>query len=294
MCQPLCQHSTTFSHTTLMIVRERIAKDVYVFTSREYAQVTAGAILTKEGAILIDTLFYPEETLEIKHFLEERLGLRVRYVINTHYHADHSQGTYLFPLARVVSHASCRALLDTTGRKGLAKTQAERRGFEEVRIILPTTTFNEAYHDLFLGSRHVRLLHMPGHSPDLTGVFLLKERILFASDNLMMLPTLFDGTYESLVSTLERIQTMSPDYIVQGHGEVLLRGGIPRAIKNDLAYLATIKEAVDNAIASGQDQSALADISVESCGKRRTLLEGVADELHLANLQRLYELQVNG
>lgn len=277
-----------------MIVRERIAKDIYVFTSREYAQVTSGAILTKEGAILIDTLFYPEETLEIKHFIEERLGLRVRYVINTHYHADHTQGTCLFPLARVVSHARCRELLDTTGREGLAKTKAELRGFENVKIVLPTTTFSDDYMDLFLGSRHIRLIHMPGHSPDLTGVFLLKERILFASDNLMMVPTLFDGTYESLVTSLERIRAMGPDYIVQGHGEVLLRGGIPRAIESDLAYLNAIKTAVEDVIASGKDQSALADISVESCGKKRTLLEGLADELHLANLQRLYELQING
>ena len=65
------------------MVRERIADDIYVFTSRRYAQVTAGAILTKEGVILIDTLFYPDESLAVKDFLEDRLGLKVRYVVNT-------------------------------------------------------------------------------------------------------------------------------------------------------------------------------------------------------------------
>ena len=74
------------------MVRERIADDIYVFMSRRYAQVTAGAILTKEGVILIDTLFYPEESQAIKEFLEQRLGLNIRYVINTHYHGDHTGG----------------------------------------------------------------------------------------------------------------------------------------------------------------------------------------------------------
>ncbi|MCZ7669582.1 MAG: hypothetical protein M5U34_21600 [Chloroflexi bacterium] len=50
------------------MVRERIADDIYVFTSKLYAQVTAGAVLTKEGVVLIDTLYYPEESKAIRDF----------------------------------------------------------------------------------------------------------------------------------------------------------------------------------------------------------------------------------
>ena len=99
--------------------RERVAEDIYVFTSELYARVTAGAIVTPDGAILIDTLPYPEETHEIKAFLEGRLQIPVRYVINTHHHADHTNGTCYFPNAVVVGHALCRQLLDTVGRSGL-------------------------------------------------------------------------------------------------------------------------------------------------------------------------------
>ena len=35
--------------------RERVADDIYVFTSEVYAQVTAGVIVSSDGAILIDT-----------------------------------------------------------------------------------------------------------------------------------------------------------------------------------------------------------------------------------------------
>ena len=87
--------------------RERVADDIYVFTSELYAQVTAGAVITSDGAILIDTLVFPEEARAIRHFLENRLGCPVRYVINTHYHADHTYGTCFFPEAQVAAHALC-------------------------------------------------------------------------------------------------------------------------------------------------------------------------------------------
>src|SRR5260370_28901676 len=102
--------------------RERVAEDVYVFTSELYAQVTAGAVIIQAGAILIDPLLFPDETRLIKNFIENRLNQPVRCVINTHYHADHTYGTYLFPDALVISHYKCFDLLDTRGRKGLEQS----------------------------------------------------------------------------------------------------------------------------------------------------------------------------
>jgi cyclase len=104
--------------------RERVADDIYVFTSDLYAQVTASAIITSAGAVVVDTLVYPEETRQIKRFVESRLGIPVAYVINTHYHADHTTGTCFFEGARVVSHSLCRSLLDKRGRESLEKSKA--------------------------------------------------------------------------------------------------------------------------------------------------------------------------
>jgi len=50
--------------------RERVSEDIYVFTSETYAQVTAGVIVTDEGAIVIDTLPFPFEGQEMKEFIE--------------------------------------------------------------------------------------------------------------------------------------------------------------------------------------------------------------------------------
>ncbi|GJM39868.1 MAG: hypothetical protein DHS20C20_01500 [Ardenticatenaceae bacterium] len=274
------------------MVRERIADDIYVFTSQSYAQVTAGAILTKEGVILIDTLFFPEETKAIKEFLEDRQGLKIRYVINTHYHADHTQGTYLFPEAQIVSHAMCRQLLDNVGRSGLKEAQAHNPDLEEVKIILPELVFREGVLNLYLGGKTLQLHHMPGHSLDLIGVYVTNNQILFASDNSMPVPTIFDGSYFALVNSMQKMLDLEPDTIVQGHGEVILRGEVKSVIQNDLDYLIKIKEEVSAVLQSSQSPDVLDAIDIESCGKSRIPLNGLVSDLHRANLYRLYaELQ---
>jgi len=271
------------------MVRERISDDIYIFTSRRYAQVKAGAILTKEGAILIDTLFYPDETRAIKDFLEKRLDQTVRYVINTHYHADHTQGTYLFPEARVISHTLCREFLDTAGRGGLARMKEQSPELEEVKIVLPDMIFDTGHINIYLGGKTVQMSPCPGHSPDIISVLVVNDRIMFASDNMMPVPTIFDGSYGDLVNTLESMQAMSLDSIVQGHGEVILRGEVQDLIESDLAYLSKIKEAVQGIVDQGDPLAMLEKVTIESCGKSRIPLNGFVTDLHQANLRQLYQ-----
>jgi cyclase len=276
------------------MVRERIADDIYVFTSNRYAQVTAGAVLTREGVILIDTLFYPEETEAIRDFLEKRLGMRVCYVVITHYHADHSVGSYFFPDAQIVSHALCRTLLDTTGRQGLDQMKSQSAEFGNAKVVLPGLIFDQGSLSLHLGGKTVRLIHLPGHSPDLVGVMVVNDRILFASDTLMPVPTIFDGSYEDLVHSLLSVREMGLDSAVQGHGEVILRGELRGVIASDLGYLAQIKEKVGELVAAGSSVAALKQIDIESCGKSRLPLNGFVSDLHQANLRKLYQDFSNG
>lgn len=276
------------------MIRERIADDIYVFTSRRYAQVTAGAVLTKEGVVLIDTLFYPEETQAIKDFLEKRLGHTVCYVINTHYHADHSTGTWMFPGARVVSHSRCRELLNTTGREGLKQMKTQMPEFQGTRVVLPDMVFHDGAMNIHIGGKTLRLYHFPGHSLDMIGVMVVNDRILFASDNSMPVPTFFDGSHRHLVRSLRTILEMDPANVVQGHGEVILRGEVETSLKDDLNYLELIREKVAEVVAKDQPLEAVETISIESCGKSRVPLNGLVADLHRANLRRLYEELRNG
>lgn len=271
------------------MIRERIADDIYVFTSKRYAQVTAGAILTKDGVVLIDTLFYPDESRAIRDFLQDRLGQRVRYVVNTHYHADHTTGTHLFPKATVIGHALCRDLLDDVGRSGLELTKQQYPEFADVEIVLPNLMVCSGSLDINIGGKTLHMMHLPGHSPDVIGVYVVNNATLFASDTMMPVPTVFDGNYDNMLASLRKILTYEPDTIVQGHGEVVLRGEVERVVQGHIDYLETIHERVEAIVKAGRPESALDEIKLESCGKSRIALNGLVVDLHKANMLKLYD-----
>lgn len=270
------------------MIRERVADNVYIFTSESYARVNAGAVVGSEWSVVIDTLAYPEESKEIHDFLEERLQSPVRYVINTHYHADHSLGTCWFSNAIVLGHTLCRQLLDTRGRAALKDAQRQNRGLLDVHIVLPDVIFDKGGLSIRIDKRTLQLLHLPGHSADGIGVLIVEDRVLFSGDIMMTLPYLVDGDYDVMVASMKQIPQMHLENLVQGHGEVILRGEVQSTVEGQLKYLANVHRYVKKAARRRDPEGYLATIDVESCGKSRILLNGLADELHTRNLFALY------
>jgi cyclase len=269
--------------------RERVADDIYVFTSELYAQVTAGAVITSEGAILIDTLVFPEEARAIRNFLEYRLNCPVRYVINTHYHADHTYGTCFFPEAQVVAHARCYDLLDSRGRSGLFHAQHATNELRDVQIVLPHMVFESGEMMLHVGNKTLELRPSPGHSPDTIVCLVREDRVLFASDTMMPVPYFVDGSHADFVRSLNALKNGGFENVVQGHGEVVLRGEVEEVIDGHLCYLDTLRSYVEAALERGQPPDVLDGVDIEACGKSRIPLNGLVQELHRANLRALYD-----
>jgi glyoxylase-like metal-dependent hydrolase (beta-lactamase superfamily II) len=268
-------------------MRERVAENVHVFTSELYAQVNAGVVVGPEWSVVIDTLAYPQETLEMRQFIENSLGSRVAYVILTHYHADHSLGTWLFPGAVVIAQRECRQLLDTRGRAALIEAQAANRDLREVQIVLPDIVVGEHPLSLRVGRKTLELVPLPGHSRDGLGVLLAEDRVLFSGDAMMPLPSLVDGDVETSAASLRKIPRMKLENLVQGHGEVILRGEILNAVRSNLVYLAAIDRYVHRQQRRKNPSPPADEPDVEAFGKSRILMNGLADELHRRNLQAL-------
>jgi len=275
-----------------MMQRERVTEDIFVFTSDLYVQVTAGVVVTTEGVVVIDTLLYPEETKQIKHFIDTRLNLPVRYVINTHHHADHTMGTCFFDGAQVISHRLCREILDTRGRDSLRRSQANATDFADVRLTLPDIVFDDML-TLRVGNKVFHLEHTPGHSPDGVVVSIEDDNILFAADTVMPIPYFVDGDFDDFLTSLEHLKKGSFENIVQGHGEVILRGEVEQRLQSDIDYLHKLRIAVDKALVSSPKpdkvQRALASIKVGACGKSHILLNGAVEQLHYQNVLTLAE-----
>jgi glyoxylase-like metal-dependent hydrolase (beta-lactamase superfamily II) len=271
-----------------MTQRERVADNVYFFQSDMYAQVTAGTVVGPSWAVLIDTLAMPDESLEIRNFIERDLSVPVRYIINTHHHADHSWGNCFFPGSTVIAHTLCREKLAKEGVEALRHAAVQSPAFRQVRIILPQITFSENILSLRVGKKTLTLMGLPGPSPDNVGVLIEEDRILFAGDAFMPLPYIVDGDIDETITSLKKISKLGLENIIQGHGDIVLRGEIDNAIKENLGYLSAIRKVVRRASHRKYPFELLDEVDVESCGKSRVLIGGLAVELHRRNLRALY------
>ena len=273
--------------------RERVSENVFWFQSEVYAQVTAGVIVGPQWAVVIDTLALPEETLGVREFIEHELGVQVRYVINTHYHADHTWGNCFFPGATVIGHAKCRELLIELGVPSLEAARKQNPNLRQVKIVPPHLTFASGELTMRVGKKNLVFSQTFGHSEDSISVLVEEDRVLFTSDAFMPLPYIVDGDVDELTASIKKIGKMGLENIIQGHGDIILRGEIDAAVKENLNYLNNIKKAVKSAGKRKNVDEYLDTITIESCGKSRVYLGGLAETLHRRNLRTLYR-QVNG
>lgn len=269
--------------------RERIAEDIFVFTSDLYAQVTAGVILTDEGAVVIDTLPFPQEAAELRAFVQRQSRQGVRYVINTHHHADHIYGNYLFPEAELLAHERCRKNLLRHGQRRLDEAAAQAQALADVRLRVPDVVFERGELVVHLGDKSLHMMLTPGHTDDSVSVLVKEDKVLFAADAVMPVPYIVFGDIETMENSLKFIEGMAVDSIVQGHGEVLLRGEIAETIETSIRYLEAIQQRVQAAVESGMSKESLQRIGIEECGKSRIPLNGLVQQLHIANLMHLYD-----
>lgn len=267
--------------------RERVSENVFWFQSEIYAQVTAGVVTGPQWAVVIDTLALPDETLGMREFIEHELGVPVRYVINTHYHADHAWGNCFFPSATIIAHAHCRDLLAERGVPSLDNARRQNPALRQVKIVLPHITFDSGEMTLRVGKKNLSIVPAMGHSSDGIGVLVEEDRILFAGDAFMPLPYVVDGDVDEIIASIKRIGRMGLENIVQGHGDIILRGEIDAAVKENLSYLSAIKKAARTASKRRSPEEFLDTIRIEDCGKSRVYLGGLAEGLHQRNLHAL-------
>src|SRR5512136_584609 len=267
--------------------RERISDDVYVFTSGLYAQVTASAIVTSAGAVVIDTLPFPGETQQVIEYVERRVP--IKYVIYTHYHADHTYGGYLFRNAQFIAHELCRDLMLTRGEAGLRLARTQNPSLANVQLRLPDIVFTGEM-SLRLGNKTFVLTHSPGHTPDGITVYIREDKVLFAADTVMPVPYVVDGDAPTMLKSLQVLKGMALENVVQGHGEIVLRGEINETINSSINYLNKMQLAVANALTANQTRDdMLREYDIESCGKTRIALNGLVQQLHAANLIATYD-----
>ncbi len=272
--------------------KERIGEQVFVFISDEYAQVTATVILTARGSIVVDTLLFPGEAEEVRSFAT-RGGRPISYLMNTHGHLDHVCCNYLYPDVEVIAHPGVRQAMLGELRASLAQAATSIPELREARLRPPTmTTATELM--VRHGGLTLRLIPLPGHSDDALGVYVEEERILVAGDAVLPVPHFVGGDPDVLARSLQRIRGLSLNTIVQGHGDVILKGEVKEAIDHRLRYIRQVKRLVGDALARGLPLERVQESDIEAFGGSRLDLDGLTQQLHEDNLAYLYQFLQEG
>lgn len=268
---------------------ERVTEEIFVFTSERYALVNSVAFLTQSGVVVVDALPFPDEARRIAQFLDARGGGRFNILVLTHYHMDHVYGLFAFPpQLDVVGSRLCREKLLAVGESSLEEARRSDPQFDEVTLRIPNLTFEES---LTLGTpdKHFRLIPLPGHTPDNIGVLYEEENILVAGDAVMAIPIIADGDWRQEIETLRRIKEMAPETIIQGHGEVILRGEVQTVLDRYIAYLECVEEQARKVLKKGEPRESIRQIPLERCGLERVPLGIASHALHVANILRIYD-----
>ncbi|MFW9779851.1 MAG: MBL fold metallo-hydrolase [Candidatus Heimdallarchaeota archaeon] len=244
--------------------------------------VVAGAVYSRKEAVVIDTLFFPEDAKKIRRYLEEK-GFVIRGVINTHSDADHVWGNQFFGAVQIIAHEKTLSLMKKQGTELLRSAKKSFSSLKNVSQVFPTQTYTETFR-LSVGEIPLVLYHMPGHTSDSSIVHLPQQKILFAGDVVIELPFVkFDS--RKLLESLHKIKKMDVDIIVQGHGSVCGK----KKIQSDISYLESIRKLVQEQIDSGITEGQIQGIPLEEClsEPRKSLPRDYAESIHHANLEQI-------
>jgi cyclase len=191
------------------------------------------------------------EARNLKLEIETRIRKPVRYVINSHFHPDHSAGAAVFASAgaEVVAAASARETFENWVAKDFA-AKIERRPADYMGLhYAPPTRWIEESWILDDGVQRLEVMHYgPGHTTgDLVG-WMPRHRILFAQDlSTNGQHNLANAVVSGWIGVLEKLRALRPAQVVPGHKA--LAG--PEILDKSHRYLTELRSNVAEMVARG-------------------------------------------
>ena len=193
----------------------------------ESLDLNIGVVIGEEAVLLVDSRASHRQADQLRAELTTLTSLPVGWVVNTHFHWDHTWGNARFPEAALWGHDRCRSEMIGNGEAArqavLEWMPAEHHdAVNEVIITPPTETFSSSVL-LDIGGRVVELRHHGlGHTN--SDIVVRVPGVLFAGDLIEEgAPPAFGDSYPlDWGETLDSI--MLETTVVPGHGDVVDAG----------------------------------------------------------------------
>ncbi len=238
---------------------KKIGEGVYAAVSGDNSRAgsNAGFIVGSNAVAVVDTFIDVESAKALLAEIRKITNLPVRYVVNTHYHIDHTGGNAVFEEAgaTIVAQRNLRGWERTENLKFFGTNPKPELKARVEALVLPDMVYSDAV-DLFLGSRVVQVRYMLGHTGGDSVVLVPDAKVIFGGDLVWQkhLPNLIDASTQPWIQTLDKLLAAHPSAtFVSGHGDVASVDDV-RDFRN---YLATLRDDVAKVRAEGKSGDAL-------------------------------------
>jgi glyoxylase-like metal-dependent hydrolase (beta-lactamase superfamily II) len=221
---------------TVEVKVEKVAGNVYMLTGRGG---NIGVSVGEDGVLIVDDQF-ASLAPKIQAALKTVTGQPVRFVLNTHWHADHTGGNAAFGKGgTVIAHDNARRRL-AEGNPDLLG-----RNFPPApREALPVITFDSSL-TVHVNGEDIRALHFAhGHTDGDSIIFFPRSNVVHMGDDFVTYGLPFvdvasGGSVLGMIENVEKALAAVPDdvKVIPGHG--------PLSSKADaLKFTAMLRDAV--------------------------------------------------
>jgi len=240
---------------------KKLAEGVYAAINPDGGKAgsNAGFVVGSTGVVVIDTFVSPAAARDLLAEIRKVTNLPIRFVINTHYHLDHTGGNSVFAEAgaTILAHRNLRGWLRTENLKFFGPTPKPEDKARVEGLILPDMVYADAV-DIYLGPRLVQVRYMLGHTGGDSVITVPDANVVFGGDLVWQkhLPNLIDANTADWSKTLEKLLSEhSSATFVSGHGDVATAGDV----RDFHDYLVALREEVAKAQGAGKSGQDLVD-----------------------------------
>ncbi len=247
---------------TLPFVLKQVGPGVYAAIDgpEHKAGSNAGFVIGDDGVLVVDALFTPDAAKALVAEIRRLTPKPIRYVVNTHYHLDHTGGDQVLrdAGATIVAHRNVRTWVRTNNVNLFGdRITPEIKGQIEALPLPDVTTDKDL--TIWLGSRKVVVRTVLGHTGGDLTIYVPDAKVLFAGDMLWrrVAPNLIDGSVAEWQATdagFIAMQDSAQVTYVPGHGDVANRGDV----EEFRGYLLDLKALVTQGRKAGLTGDALA------------------------------------
>jgi len=198
----------------------KISGNVYML---EGSGGNIGVSVGEDGILIVDDQFAPLAD-KIKAALKQLGEGKLKFVLNTHWHGDHTGGNQVFgPDAPIIAHDNVRKRMSTEQRSEFFKQTTPASPKEA----LPVITFNQSLSVHFNGEE-IRVIHFPqGHTDGDSVIFFTKSNVVhmgddFFSNRFPFVDLESGGSVQGLIKNIaDIIPKLPPDVkLIPGHGPI--------------------------------------------------------------------------